>query len=81
MHASQDKRRPVDPEAFERAIRDNLTPEAVATIAAFLQVAAFHRTDNEAAHAALCEVERFADELTKLLGVDEHNRLIEELGL
>lgn len=71
----------VDQEAFEKVIRDNLSPEAVATIIAFLQPAAFYKPANEDALQALRQVEWFADTLTEMLGVDEHNRLMEKLGL
>ena len=71
----------VDQEAFEKVIRDNLSPEAVATIIAFLQPAGFYRPANEDAMQALLQVEWFANTLTDMLGVEEHNRLMEELGL
>jgi len=71
----------VDQPAFEKVIRDNLSPEAVATIIAFLQPAAFHKPANEDALDALLQVEWFADTLTALLGAEEHNRLMEDLGL
>ncbi len=61
--------------------RDHLTPEAVATIIAFLQPAAFYKPANADALAALQQVEWFADVLTEMLGADEHNRLMEQLGL
>lgn len=83
MNANDDERMSgaVDQEAFERVIRDNLSPEAVATIIAFLQPAAFYRPANEEAMQALRQVEWLADTLTDMLGVEEHNRLMEELGL
>lgn len=71
----------VDQEAFEQVIRENLSPEAVATIIAFLQPAAFYKPANQDAMNALRQVEWFADTLTAMLGVDEHNRLMDELGL
>lgn len=71
----------VDQEAFEKVIRDNLSPEAVASIIAFLQPAAFYRPANDYALQALRQVEWFANTLTDMLGVEEHNRLMEELGL
>jgi hypothetical protein len=71
----------VDQETFEKVIRDNLSPEAVASIIAFLQPAAFHRPANEEAMQALLQVEWFANTLTDMLGVEEHNRLMDELGL
>jgi len=71
----------VDQPLFEKAIRDNLSPEAIATIIAFLQLAAFYRTDNVEATQALRQVEWLADTLTEMLGVEEHNRLMDKLGL
>ncbi|MCC6491600.1 MAG: hypothetical protein IT424_01110 [Pirellulales bacterium] len=71
----------VDQAAFETAIRDNLSPEGVAAIIAFLQPAAFYKPANEDALAALQQVEWLADTLTEMLGADEHNRLMERLGL
>lgn len=71
----------VDQQAFEKVIRDNLSPEAVATIIAFLQTAAFYRPANDDAMRALQQVEWFTATLTEMLGVEEHNRLMEELGL
>ncbi len=83
MNANNDERmsEAVDQEAFEQVIRENLSPEAVATIIAFLQPAAFYKPANEDAMQALRQVEWFADTLTDLLGVEEHNRLMDELGL
>ena len=83
MNARDDERMSgaVDREVFEKVIRENLSPEAVATIIAFLQPAAFYKPANENARQALRQVECLADTLTEMLGVDEHNRLIEELGL
>ena len=83
MNANNDERKTgaVDPEAFEKVIRDNLSPEAIATVIAFLQPAAFYKPANEDALQALRQVEWFCDTLTELLGVDEHQRLMEELGL
>jgi hypothetical protein len=83
MHASNDERMSgaVDQEAFEKVIRDNLSPEGVATIIAFLQPAAFYKPANEDALRGLRQAEWLADTLTDMLGVDEVNRLMEELGL
>lgn len=71
----------VDQPAFEKVIRDNLSPEEVATIIAFLQPAAFYKPANADAQQALMQVEWFADTLTEMLVVEEHNRLMDELGL
>ena len=83
MNASNDERMSgaVDQDAFEKVIRENLSPEGVATIIAFLQPAAFYKPANEDAINGLRQAEWLADTLTEMLGVDEHNRLMEELGL
>ena len=82
MHARDERTNDaVDQEAFEKVMRDNLSPEAIASIIAFLQPAAFYKPANEDASKALAEVEWFADALTALIGVEEHNRLMEELRL
>jgi hypothetical protein len=58
MHAKNNERMcgAVDQEAFDKVIRDNLSPEGVTTIIAFLQPAAFYRPANEQALAALRQV-------------------------
>ena len=83
MHANDDERMSgaVDQDAFEKVIRDNLSPEGVATIIAFLQPAAFYKPANEGAIRGLQQTEWLADTLTDMLGVDEVSRLFEELGL
>jgi hypothetical protein len=83
MHANNDERMSgtVDQEAFEKVIRDNMSPEGVATIIAFLQPAAFHKPANDDALNGLRQAEWLADKLTEMLGVDEVSRLMEELGL
>jgi hypothetical protein len=71
-----------DRDAFEKATRDNLSPDAVATAICYLRCAEFgNQPSDERALTALREVEWLADVLTEMLGVDEHNRLIDELGL
>jgi hypothetical protein len=83
MHAKDDDRMSgaIDQEAFEKVITDNLSPEGVATIIAFLQPAAFYKPANEDAIRGLQQAEWLADTLTDMLGVDEVSRLFEELGL
>jgi len=72
----------VDQEAFEKAIRDNLSPEAVATaIVALREFTSGNQPTDARALAALRQVEWFADTLTETLGVEEHQRLMEELAL
>jgi hypothetical protein len=83
MSANDDDRMSgaIDQEAFEKVIRDNLSPEGVATIIAFLQPAAFYKPANEDAIRGLQQAEWLADTLTDMLGIDEVSRLFEELGL
>jgi hypothetical protein len=71
----------VDQAAFEQVINDNLSPQGIATVIAFLQPAAFYKPANGEAAEALRQVEWLADTLTEMLGAEEHNRLMEELGL
>ena len=72
----------VDEAAFEEAIRENLSPDGVAAAICYLRCAEFgNQPTSERALAALREVQWLADTLTEILGADEHDRLIEELGL
>ena len=61
--------------ALAAAIRDSLSPEGVAAIAAHLQ--ALHPSKSENADR---QVVWFRDFLVRLLGDDEYNRLCDELG-
>jgi len=83
MNAKNEKRSSaIDEEAFFRAIFDNLSPDAVATaIVALREFTSGNQPTDERALAALRQVESFADTLTETLGVDEHQRLMEELAL
>jgi len=71
----------VDQEAFENAIRDNMSPEGVAATIAFLQVASSYHPANEEAVRAFRQVAWLRNTLTEMIGVDEFNRLINEIGL
>jgi CRISPR/Cas system-associated endonuclease Cas3-HD len=71
----------VDQEAFEKVIRDNLSPEGVATIIAFLQPATMNRPATEEQRKALLELEWFANTLMDLIGNEEYARLLDELCL
>ena len=70
---------PDDPKPSEMltdAIRENLSPHAVAAIAAYLQPA---HTNNSTVDR---EVQWFTEQLAQTLGgPDQQNRLAEELGL
>jgi len=70
---------PEDPkpeDMLNDALRENLSPHAVAAIAAFCQTATTQRADVDR------QIRWFADHLVELVGGgDEHNRLCEEVGL
>ena len=84
MNAKDDDRMSgaVDQEAFEAVIRDNLSPEGVATIVACLRAAAVQKVPSEEAQRGLRQAEWLANTLIDLLGGDgEYERLRAELGL
>ena len=69
---------PQDDETLFEALKDNLSPEAVAAIAAYL-VARPAEAPNKAVNR---ELNWFTDQLVELVGGDEaFNRLCEEVGL
>jgi hypothetical protein len=71
----------IDQEAFEKVIQDNLSPAGVATIIAFLQPATMYKAPTEEAQQGLRELEWFTNTLIDLLGVEEYDRQLNELGL
>ena len=70
-----------DREAFKRAIRDNLSPGGMATIISVLQPATMQRPPTEDAQRGLDELEWFANTLIEAIGVDEYQRLLEDMCL
>jgi hypothetical protein len=71
----------VNQRAFEKAIRDNLSPEGVAAIIALLQPASNYRNDATVNEQALNQVDWFRETLLELIGVPECNRLMDEIGM
>jgi hypothetical protein len=71
----------VDQEAFEKVIRDNLSPEGVATIVAILQPAVHLKPQTDEQLRGLLQLEWFVNTLIDLLGVEQYNRLLEEMNL
>jgi len=72
----QDEPIGIDEADLFAALKDNLSPEAVAAIVAYLQPA---RTNNPAVDR---EVRWFADQLVTLVGgTEQQNRLADEVGL
>ena len=65
----------IDEGDLAAALKDNLSPQAVAALAAYLTAA---RVKNRQVQR---QIEWFAGMLVDMLGVDEFNRLIEEVGL
>ena len=65
----------VSTEELKEALKDNLTPEAIATIAAYLQ------TVQIANQSVDREVAWFNNLLVDMLGTEEYNKLKEELDL
>ena len=67
---------PKPEEALADALRENLSPEAVAAVACCLTI---NRTNDQEVDR---QVRWFHEKLVEVLGgYDEYNRLIEELGL
>ena len=67
--------------ALQDAIRDNLSPEGVAAVIAFLQTDTVNQPQTEEQRRALVEVNWLADTLLDLIGVEECNRIYDELCL
>ncbi len=70
-----------EPNALVNALRDNLSPEGMATIIAFLSAARYDIGKNKEARKGLMELAWLADTLTEQLGSENYSRLLEELGL
>jgi hypothetical protein len=64
-----------------RTFRDHLTPEAVVAIIALLQPADNYCDGTPTNERALNQVDWFRDTLLEMIGVDEFNQLINEVGL
>ncbi|MBX3433277.1 MAG: hypothetical protein KF847_08145 [Pirellulales bacterium] len=71
----------VDQAAFEQVIRDNLSPEGVAAIVALLQPAGSYLNGQPANERAINQAIWFRETLLELIGADEFNRTIDEIGL
>jgi hypothetical protein len=71
----------VDQAAFERAIRDNLSPEGVVAIIALLQPAGNYRSGAPENERALDQVAWFRETLLEIIGVQEFNEVIERIEL
>ena len=70
----------VDQEAFEKVIRDNLSPEGVTALVMALQPAGSIPATTPEGEQALQQVIWFRNTLLDLIGVETFNETIDELG-
>ena len=82
MNASNENRMSgaVDQEAFEKVIRENLSPEGVAALVMALQSAGSIHTSTPEGEQALQQVIWFHNTLLDMIGVKTFNRTMNELG-
>lgn len=70
----------VDQAAFEKVIRDNLSPEGAAALVMALQPAGSIPTTTPEGKKALDQVLWFRNTLLDMIGVETFNRTMDELG-
>ncbi|QDU28904.1 hypothetical protein ETAA8_40100 [Anatilimnocola aggregata] len=70
----------VDQEAFEKVIRDNLSPEGVAALVMALQPAGSIRATTPEGEQAVQQVLWFRNTLLEMIGVKTFNQQMDELG-
>lgn len=70
----------VNQKAFEKVIRDNLSPEGVAALVMALQPAGSIPTTTPEGEQALEQVLWFRNTLLDMIGVETFNRTMDELG-
>jgi hypothetical protein len=70
----------VDQAAFENAIRENLSPEGVATLVMALQPAGSITATTPEGERAIEQVIWFRDALLEMIGVETFNRTMDDLG-
>ena len=68
-------------EALIDALRDTLSPEGIAAILSYLQTASSAKPQTDEQRKALRELEWFTDLLLEMIGVDECQRIFDELCL
>ena len=78
MHARDERTNDaVDQEAFEKVMRDNLSPEGIVALIACLQPADGYRNGRN--DKALAEVEWLRETLLEMVGVEEFNEMAEQI--
>ena len=70
----------VNQKAFEKVIRDNLSPEGVAALVMALQPAGSIRATTPEGDQAIEQVIWFKNTLLDMIGVENFNRQMDELG-
>jgi hypothetical protein len=82
MNANNDERMSgaVDQEAFEKVIRDNLSPEGVAALVMALQPAGSIPATTPEGEQAIQQVIWFRNTLLDLIGEEAFNEAMDELG-
>ena len=71
----------VDQGAFEKAIRENLSPEGITAIIALLQPTSNYRNDTSVNTRALDQIEGFRETLLDIIGFETFNDLVNEIGM
>lgn len=82
MNVNNDERQSgaVDQEAFEKVIRDNLSPEGVAALVMALQPAESIPATTPEGEQAIQQVIWFRNTLLDLIGEEAFNKTMDELG-
>ncbi len=69
----------VDQQTFEDVIRANLSPQAITAIIALLHLADNYRKPEN--RSAIDQVNWLRDTLLEMLGVEQYNALLDQIGL
>lgn len=70
----------VNQKAFEKAMRDNLSPEGVAALVMALQPVGSIRATTPEGEQAIEQVIWFRNTLLEMIGVESFNRQMDDLG-
>ena len=70
----------IDQEAFEAVIRDNLSPQGAAALVMALQPAGSIQATTPEGERAIDQVLWFRDTLLEMIGVENFNQMMDELG-
>jgi hypothetical protein len=70
-----------DIKRLREALQENLSPETICLIAAYLQPGTSHSGGGEEGEAARAQLEWFHDQLVEMLGVKQMNEMMEVVGV